>query len=167
MSEVEVRRVGPDDWRVWRDVRLAALEDAPDIFPGELAPAQRYNEADWRARLDPYDGVWLLAEAPGGPVGQAGAWMPFGPPPVLVGMWVRPDWRGRGVGDALVAEVLDWAREASFDRVDLWVLESNQPARHVYQRHGFVATDQYLPSAYTPNQREVMMTRQLGRGRRG
>jgi GNAT superfamily N-acetyltransferase len=158
MSEVTARRVGPHDWRIWRELRLGALAESPEIFPTELARAQGYDEPAWRQRLDPDSGVWIVADAEDRAVGQVGAWLPFGSVPTMVALWVRPDWRGRGVGDALVGDVLDWAGESGYRRVDLWVLESNEPARQLYRRHGFVAQDDYLPYPDAPKLREQLMT---------
>ncbi|MQA23962.1 MAG: GNAT family N-acetyltransferase [Micromonosporaceae bacterium] len=162
MSVVSARRVGPDDWRAWREVRLAALAESPEVFPAELTRARRYDESDWRERLDPDSGVWALAVAGEDLVGQVGAWLPFGSIPMLVGLWVRPAWRGRGVGDVLVAEVLDWARQRSHGRVDLWVLEHNAPARRLYERHGFTAVNEYMPSPDLPRAREQLMVCHIG-----
>lgn len=61
------------------------------------------------------------------------------------------DRRGYGVSDAVVREVLDWARDQRFGRVDLWVLENNQAARRLYRRHGFVDTGSYMPYPYAPH----------------
>ena len=157
MNAVSVRRIGPDDWRAWRDVRLAALADAPYAFPGELPAAQQRDEAGWREQLDTESGVWLLASVGDELVGQAGAWLPLGPPPTLVSLWVRPTHRGKGVGDALVAEILAWAREERYTEVQLWVLETNEPAQRLYRRHGFVSQPRYMPYPDAPGMREQLM----------
>src|SRR5919198_3680425 len=162
MSEVTARRVGPDDWRTGRTLRPAALAESPEVFPTELARAEAYDETDWRARLDPDSGAWIVADAGDRPVGQVGAWLPFGTVPTLVALWVRPDWRGRGAGDALVADVLAWAREYGHHQVDLWVLETNEPARRLYRRHGVVAQDDYLPYPDAPRLREQLMSWSAG-----
>lgn len=164
MSELSVRRIGPDDWKTWREVRLAALVDSPTVFPGELPRARDYDEDAWRNQVDPSYGVWVLALAGSEPIGQIGAWLPFGTNPTLVQTWVRPAWRGRQVGDALVTEVLAWAGEQRYHRVDLWVLETNLPARGLYQRHGFTPTGEYVPYPDGPSLREERMVRKLGRG---
>jgi GNAT superfamily N-acetyltransferase len=166
VAEVSVRRVGPDEWREWREVRLAALADSPEVFPGEQANAADYDEAAWRERLEDSYGVWVLAladsETGPQPVGQVGAWVPFGNTPTLVQTWVHPSWRGRQVGDTLVANALDWARERQHNRMDLWVLETNLPARRLYQRHGFAPTGEYVPYPGGPRMREERMVRDLG-----
>lgn len=57
----------------------------------------------------------------------------------LVGLYVRPRFRGRGVGDALVESVLATARARPGVRlVQLTVANHNAAAKRLYQRHGFV-----------------------------
>ncbi len=52
-----------------------------------------------------------------------------------LGIFVRADRRGRGVGDALLRAALDRCR-GLFEIVELRVVATN-PARHLYERHGF------------------------------
>jgi ribosomal protein S18 acetylase RimI-like enzyme len=59
----------------------------------------------------------------------------------LISMWVVPFARGRGVGDALVSAVIEWAREQQASRVALGVLEGNERAAAFYRRHGFIPVD--------------------------
>ena len=50
----------------------------------------------------------------------------------LVALWVEPSSRGRGVGKALVAEVLSGARERQAHRVELWVVDDALAAAALY-----------------------------------
>ncbi len=75
----------------------------------------------------------------------------------LVSMWVAPQARGHGVGRQLVAAVIDWARHRSADRVDLWVTETNDPARWLYESCGFVVTGERQPLPSNPSLSEVAM----------
>jgi GNAT superfamily N-acetyltransferase len=58
----------------------------------------------------------------------------------LISLWVVGEARGRGVGAALVAEVVAWARARGLQRLFLDVGAHNAAARRLYERHGFVAT---------------------------
>jgi ribosomal protein S18 acetylase RimI-like enzyme len=60
----------------------------------------------------------------------------------LISMWVTPDVRGTGIGDALVREVVQWAQARGAGRVKLAVKGGNTHAIALYQRHGFVVTDE-------------------------
>ena len=55
-----------------------------------------------------------------------------------LGMVVDRRWRGRGVGDALLAAAVDWARAAGAHKVALQVWPHNAAARGLYAKHGFV-----------------------------
>jgi RimJ/RimL family protein N-acetyltransferase len=55
-----------------------------------------------------------------------------------IGMLVARDWRGRGVGSALVAGAIDWARERGLHKLSLSVFPHNAAAIALYLKFGFV-----------------------------
>lgn len=159
---VVVRRVGPDDWRFWREARLAALADAPEAFSSTLAREQRFDEATWRQRLAPETGVRAMAYLGEQEAGIVGTYLPEDAEhPELVSMWVRPAARGSGVADALVAEVVAWARERRHSEIRLWVVDNNEAARRLYLRHGFALTGETMPYPHDPRLCEQRMVRPL------
>ncbi|WP_437723387.1 N-acetyltransferase family protein [Sorangium sp. So ce861] len=126
-----------DDWAIWRDVRLRALTDAPHTFGSTLEEWENAKEERWRARLELPGSHNLVAYVDGEPVGIAtGA--PFDGTYELISMWVAPEVRGRGVGDALIEEILRWAREQGASELRLDVKEHNLRAIALYARHGFI-----------------------------
>ena len=135
---MQIHQVTPDEWELWRDVRLEALAADPDGFGSTLTREQAYTEDDWRETLE--RGLKLVALDPG-PVGLVGAEsQPSGLH--LYSMWVRASHRGRKVGEALVKAVLEWAAEQGWDVVRLRVYDDNLPARRLYKRLGFVDADE-------------------------
>jgi GNAT superfamily N-acetyltransferase len=52
----------------------------------------------------------------------------------LMNMYTEPAWRGKGIGSAIVAELLRCARDAGAKRVSL---DAEQDARRLYARAGF------------------------------
>lgn len=50
---------------------------------------------------------------------------------------VDPAWRGQGIGDRLMKEMLSHAHEAGVKEVFLEVRESNAPAIGLYKKYGF------------------------------
>ncbi len=137
---IEVRAAGVDDWPLWRELRLAALEEAPYAFSSTLAEWQGAGdkEARWRARLASVR-MNLVAYLDGKAAGMvSGTAADRGGTIELVSMWVAPFARGRGVGDSLVAAVLEWSRAQCATRVALDVVATNAPAVKLYRRHGFI-----------------------------
>jgi putative acetyltransferase len=53
-------------------------------------------------------------------------------------MFVVATHRGRGVGTALMAEAMRWAREHAVERIELTVYPHNVAAIALYRRFGFV-----------------------------
>jgi ribosomal protein S18 acetylase RimI-like enzyme len=59
-------------------------------------------------------------------------------------LYVAPDARSGGVGTALLAAIVEPAREAGLDHVSLEVLTRNNEARRLYDRLGFVPVDVFM-----------------------
>jgi ribosomal protein S18 acetylase RimI-like enzyme len=157
---VEVRRLRPDDWQIWRAVRLAALADAPHAFGSTLAREQALDEAAWRDWLQPDNGVAVVALSGADPVGAIGIYL-FDGKPYLISAWVHTEARGRGVGDNLVTEALDWSREQGHDRVVLRVADGNDAARRLFVRNGFTPTGERKPLESDPTVGTEYMAREL------
>jgi RimJ/RimL family protein N-acetyltransferase len=57
----------------------------------------------------------------------------------VYGMFVSPDWRGKGVGRALMAAMLQKASaQSGLEQVNLTVVTDNAPARKLYESLGFI-----------------------------
>ncbi|MBO1419402.1 GNAT family N-acetyltransferase [Streptomyces sp. FH025] len=134
-----LRTLTADDWPLWRDLRLAALTDAPHAFKRGLADWHRGGEERWRARLHLPGALHVAALLDGLPVGLVGG-VPGEADDVreLRSLWVGPRARGRGVADRLIEEVERWARATGGRTLRLAVLPGNEPALALYHRHGFV-----------------------------
>ena len=137
-------------------IRRARLEDAeafavtmsdPAVLP-DLLQLPYVDAADWRARLtdslkpgEPR--LVLVAEVDGVVVGNAG----LGHGSVQLrrrhamglGIAVNPTHWRRGVGQALMTALIDWADNwAGVLRIELQVFTDNAGAQALYRRHGFV-----------------------------
>jgi ribosomal protein S18 acetylase RimI-like enzyme len=126
-------------------VRLAGVEDAlavADLYTAarvhavpQMPPALHTNEED-RAYLarklaEPDVEVWV-AEADGEIVGYAQC-----TPTFLDGLYVAPERKGQGIG-SLLLDVVDATHP---DGYELWVFESNDGARRLYERRGLVVVE--------------------------
>jgi RimJ/RimL family protein N-acetyltransferase len=138
---VEVRQLGPEDWKVLRELRLSALLDAPSAFYSTYEDSVGRDESGWREW--PHNGAAFAAWSDGEPVGMVGLFRHDDDPGVteLIAMWVSPAARGTGAADALVGAVLAWAERAGCAAVDLEVAARNASAERCYARNGFVPVD--------------------------
>jgi GNAT superfamily N-acetyltransferase len=140
---VDIERLGPDAWEVYRDLRLSSLRDAPEAFGSRHEVERERTEAEWRGRLATR--TQFIAVKDARPVGTVGC----RPEPEreleLVSMWVAPDARNTGVADRLVEAVIDEARTRGDTTVTLWVAQGNAPAERLYARHGFVPSGRVQP----------------------
>jgi ribosomal protein S18 acetylase RimI-like enzyme len=55
-----------------------------------------------------------------------------------IGMAVAREWRGRGVGSALMEAAIDWARAQGLHKLSLGVFAHNAAGLALYRRYGFV-----------------------------
>jgi len=132
---LELIRLYPGDEQRLRQLRLRALQDAPEAFGSTYEETAQRPPASWVQQIrdlatfvvvrDKRD-VGMVRGAPG-----------HGGVRELISMWVAPEARGLGVGDALVEATIDWARGVGATGLSLEVHDNNAPAIALYTRHGF------------------------------
>jgi ribosomal protein S18 acetylase RimI-like enzyme len=148
---VEVRQAHAADWEELRELRLRALGDARGAFASTLEKEAAFPEDMWRqrARGGPASTNFIV-RADGIGVGMAAVIAePDAPGRMqLVGMWVDPRHRRRGIAQTLIRQAVRWSREHQAHELILWVAEDNTAARMLYARAGFgpAAARQPLPS---------------------
>jgi N-acetylglutamate synthase-like GNAT family acetyltransferase len=132
-----IRRLGPGDEPV---LELLA-EDAPDFeLVGRGSPERPLSAADATEYLADPGVLHWIAEDEGRVVGELLCHLlrlPSGPGPelLLYSIGVRTADRRRGLGSALVQEMLLWMRDAGIPEV--WVLADNPGAEDFYAACGF------------------------------
>ncbi len=137
---MEIQRLTPGEAKRLRAIRLRALSNAPDAFgstfeetaarPPKSWPKQLAELATFVVVLDGYDVGMVRGIRYEGKPGAA----------ILLSMWVAPAVRGKGVGEALIDAVVDWARSEGFVHLLLDVADENAPAVALYARKGFKPT---------------------------
>ena len=143
-----IRPIRPDEWPALRDLRLRALQDAPDAFGATFEEESAEPDEAWQRRADRPDGIMVIAEDDAGRfVGMASG----GPAPegmdsaALYGMWVDPATRGERIGEALIGVIASWAQSSGYERIGLGVTIGNDTATRLYERLGFEDTGLRFP----------------------
>jgi ribosomal protein S18 acetylase RimI-like enzyme len=169
---IVVREITADEWELMRDVRLAALAEAPSAFGSSYAREVAFTEEQWRGRISERSVTFFAYEEPAdaasagqapvgqAPVGLAGVYVEDGAAN-LVSMWVSPAARGLGAGRALVEAAAAWAKANDFGTLFLWVTESNTSARRLYEGCWFTPTGKRQPLPSDPALQEIAMSRTL------
>lgn len=153
MVEPVVRRLRADEVGQARELRLAALADAPEAFLRSYEQEAKEPRVFWRGRARDgaeSDSVATFVAAAGARhLGTAtGLWRDRRSAAELVGMWVEPGARRRGLGGALVEAVCAWAAVCGACAIELEVRAGNAHALSFYERCGFV--DEGLAALASP-----------------
>ena len=175
-SRLSVRRVRPEEWDLVRTLRLEATAD-PDAaiaFLEDHDEVATRPDSYWRERTQTAaesDTVaQLVAEIDDAAVGSLSVLIrATGQKDHLgryvddrrafvVGVWVRPDRRGTGAVDLLLAAAAEWAAAQGLDRLTLDVHRDNHRAQGAYRRAGFAPTGETLTGPIGP---EIVMARPL------
>jgi RimJ/RimL family protein N-acetyltransferase len=140
-----VRRLEPGDAETFRALRLEGLVESPAAFGSSPDVASEHDLDLIRSRLAPkLDAATFGAFAGEQLVGVLGLHRPTHPKGrhrgQIWGMYVDPAHRGRGLGRALLAALIEYARGLDgLAWLDLGVGVDNAAARAVYDSLGFEA----------------------------
>lgn len=143
MNEVHVRALTPPDGPLYRELRLAALQESPTAFASSFEEEEPRPAEHFAERLAGKDRSRVLgAFVEGRLVGMVGLY--WQPRPKLShkahvwGVFVRPEARGLGCGRALFEELIRYARSLEGVRyLHLGVSVGNVPATRLYEAFGF------------------------------
>jgi ribosomal protein S18 acetylase RimI-like enzyme len=136
----QIRRLTPADAPLFREIRLEALQQAPEAFGSSFEQERSQSLAQFEQVLANADvfGAFRGADL----LGMAGYRTQTGDKRAhkgfLWGMYVRASARGSGVAKPLVEAVLAHARER-VELVQLSVVKENETAQRLYRSCGFVA----------------------------
>lgn len=136
-----VRAAGNADLAAWRALRAALWPDQEEDEDEDLA-----------AELQRDDAASFLAYADGVAIGFADAALrrdyvngtDASPVGFLEGWYVRPAWRGRGVGRALLRHVLDWTGARGCSELASDALLDDVPAQAAHRACGFEETERVV-----------------------
>ncbi len=161
---IAIEQITPLNLHLFKAIRLEALQESPHAFGSTYAREVQFTDADWRARLDRWNGengIGFLAMDNQTPCGLAGALRDELAPKTaqLVSMWTAPAYRCQAVGRLLVKAVLRWANLRSIETLQLMVTSANQPAILFYERLGFSMTGRTGPYPNNPDLFEYEMSR--------
>nr|WP_290830435.1 GNAT family N-acetyltransferase [Halomonas sp.] len=146
MSDVKIRVLTPQDWPLYKSVRLKSLKDSPDSFGSTYDQEITFSDAEWQARLDlgfrNLDALPLMAELAGEAVGLAWGVIhePGSKTAHIYQMWVSPSQRGGGIATSLLSEITNWAFNKGCERIELAVTTSNEAAVSLYTSSGYLPT---------------------------
>lgn len=136
---ITVRRTEPSDYAAVHDI----FAGAQAVWGTLQLPFPSVEQ--WRKRLaEPPDGLYsLVACADGEVVGQLGLHTaPHSPRrrhAAQIGVAVRDDWQGKGVGTGLMQAAVDLADKwLNLERLELEVYTDNEAAVRLYKKFGFV-----------------------------
>jgi ribosomal protein S18 acetylase RimI-like enzyme len=164
---VRIEQITPPNLAAFIAVRLRALQESPWAFGPTYARERGFTEAEWKARLQRWNGergVGFLAMVDGIARGMAGALLDEkdAKRAQLVSMWNEPTHRRKGLGRRLVEEVLGWAGQHGVLVMQLMVTSKNESAIRFYQELGFTPTGRVEPYPNNPSMVEYEMARGLG-----
>lgn len=138
---MQIRRLTSDDAPQYRALRLRSFREHPEAFTTSWEELERQPLADTVKRLASTDMKWwgaLEGETLAGYVGlDRETRAKSRHKATLVGMYVAPEFAGRGIGRALVDVLLAEARADGIELVVLTVTDGNAKAAQLYERCGF------------------------------
>jgi ribosomal protein S18 acetylase RimI-like enzyme len=166
VSEVLIRAVRPDEWERMRDFRLEALRDevAAIAFSASLGEVAAHPDELWQARAragsedagtdarqrsfvavdgETWLGTLTVLIADAGDADYTGHVLTARAADV-VGVYVSPSARGRGIVQALLDAAAEWTCARGLPELRLLVHAQNPRARRAYEKSGFALTGEVV-----------------------
>jgi ribosomal protein S18 acetylase RimI-like enzyme len=158
-----IRRIQTGETALYKQIRLASLQDAPYAFETTYNSALQRSEESWRARAESgllgNDGAIFFAFYDDLPIGIAAIFRnrPHDNEGELMQVWVSSDYRGTSVAWKLIDAIFEWAEENSFRRIIADVTKRNARALKFYIKYGFFV----IPESVQEDSDGVSLAKQI------
>jgi ribosomal protein S18 acetylase RimI-like enzyme len=150
-APVEIDLLRPGDWQVLRSARLAALLDSPDAFVATLAAEVERTQDEWIASIE--SSTWAVARDGDEIVGVAclaAAVARARKKRFIESVWVMPKHRRQGLVRKMLWRLETEARAEGAKLLQLWVLETNDPAYDAYIKLDFYPVPDAVQDSWKP-----------------
>jgi GNAT superfamily N-acetyltransferase len=155
MESIQVRFAQPADADVIGYHRARMFQEMGQIPNHLYKTFERRSQERVRELLVSGEYVGWLASGPGAagkivagagvqlrkvlphPAGEHG--FAEGSKAVIINVYTEPEWRRKGIAELLLKRIIEWSREQKLDRL---VLHASRQGRSLYERLGFVLTNE-------------------------
>lgn len=138
------RKLTPEDWQLYKKIRLKSLEDAPQAFESSLIEESNFDEAVWRERLVSSESSFCLGAflETGELIAIAGFSqghkLKIQHKSYLWGVYVLPNARRFGVATGLMKTIIrEFDALKVVSSLQLTVAANNTQAVNLYKKFGF------------------------------
>lgn len=143
MENFSIINLPPERWEEYKALRLEGLQSDPFAFGRTYEEEVNKTKAEWQERLEENEDEFLLfAEADGKLIGMVGSYFETKSKAQhianLIAFYVNPDYRGKGVGEALLQAAIKRIVETGrIHKIRLSVNVTQTPAIEAYKKVGF------------------------------
>jgi RimJ/RimL family protein N-acetyltransferase len=135
---ITIKKLDADRWQEYRDLRLEALKNEPLAFSSSYEEELLIPETGWRERIENA----LFAIENEKLVGMAGFFrnnrLKTNHVCEIFGVYVRREYRDRGIGKQLVAAVMEEIKNIKgITKIKIGVNPTQKAAEHLYLKFGF------------------------------
>jgi RimJ/RimL family protein N-acetyltransferase len=135
---ITIEKFIEDRWQDYRDLRLESLKNEPIAFSSSYEEEQLTPENIWRERIK---NIWFVIEDDK-PIGLAGIFrnnrLKTNHVCEMFGVYVRKEYRGKGVGKRLIETVLTEIQNLKGIKIiNVGVNPTQKAAKHLYNQYGF------------------------------
>lgn len=141
MNQYSIRQLNPNDWQIYREIRLEALKNHPAYF-SPSKDETKFTKTDWKERLSNKNAASFGLFAENKIIGLTGIVREGNNPQStrahLVSSYIKNEYRKLGLSKLFFEVRMTWAK--SQDNIKTLILEhrdDNLPSQMAHQKFGF------------------------------
>ncbi len=147
-QEFKVEQILPEDWQKYKALWLEALTNSPQAFGFSYEELANRTDEEWQVKIgknlaEGSKSRMFVAKDGESFIGMMGFFEKRAGVANIFGVYVNPQYRGKKVGDKLMAAVLNSLKqELDFSEVELTVNKDQAAAVEFYKRQGFSVVEE-------------------------